>query len=113
MIIIRPSDYYSLSYDAAAQNTVDELFGNNHKRVLAEQSITLAVTKLKTVRMRATFTPGTWQQSFLRSYYDYMLQDGSTSSYSDRTIDGYTTQYTVLCKFAEKLWIFVLEYSTY
>lgn len=99
MITIRPSDYYSLSYDAAAQNTVDELFGNNHKRVLAEQSITLAVTELKTVRMKAPFVPGTWQQSFLRSYYDYMLQDGSRNAYSDGTIDGYTTQYTVLADY--------------
>lgn len=103
MTIIRPSDYYSLSYDAAAQNTVDELFGNNHKRVLAEQSITLAVTELKTVRTKASFVPGTWQQSFLRSNYDYKLKNGSTYSHTvlstttTRTAD--TTQYTVLADY--------------
>lgn len=103
MVTIKPSDYYSLTYDAAAQNKVDELVGNVYERVLAEKSATLTVPELHTVRTGATFTPGTWNQQFLRENYDFQLMDGATYVYAlaGQTVSGggRTCQYTALADY--------------
>lgn len=96
MLTIRASDYYSIGYDAAAQNRIDQLEGNTYERILEQQTVTQIVTELTTVRTKASFTPGTWDISFLQNNYDYRLGVSGSWQILTSITAANTYQYTVL-----------------
>ena len=80
MITIRPSDYHSLSYDAVAQNKVDQLVGNSYERFLTSNNRTYEVQSLTSTTGARELPLASWDLEDVVSFPDVRYYEGMTGS---------------------------------
>lgn len=97
MIKIRPSDYYSISYDAAAPNRIDKLNGSTHQRYQKSQQKTISISQLRTVNNKSKWSLG------LPTINEVIRQ--SSVEIADRARGISSTEIAVLVSLANSFWV--------